>query len=486
MQQTVSIPLEKIDANRYRIPKEAVPGMRVDGLIFINEELLKQVQNDPCLQQVANVATLPGIVKWSLAMPDIHWGYGFPIGGVAATDVEAGGVVSPGGVGFDINCGVRLVRTNLEAEKVRERIRDLTYQLFRDIPCGVGQSGDIRLTPSDERAVMRQGAKWMIQNGYGRAEDTTFMEEEGCFEGTDPSTVSNRAIERGARQIGTLGSGNHFLEVQEVCDIYDEPAANLFGIFKGQLTVMIHSGSRGFGYQVCEDALRELTTTPQKYGISLPDRQLVCAPVRSPEGEKYLNNMRCAINYAFANRQGLLHLARKTFERFFQMSPRDLGMDLVYDVTHNIAKLEEHTVDGRKKLLCVHRKGATRAFPKGSPFVPEKYRSVGQPVIIPGDMGRNSYLCLGTEKAMELSWGTTCHGAGRVLSRVKAKQLGRGRNLLKEYAERGITVCCRGKWEVWEEASHAYKDVNEVVHVCHEAGLATKVARMRPLGVIKG
>jgi len=486
MAEAVNIPLIKEDEYRYRIPKESVKGMRVDGRIYIDETLLKNVEHDQCLQQVVNVATLPGIVKYSLAMPDIHWGYGFPIGGVAATDVENGGVVSPGGVGFDINCGVRLVRSELEVDKIKDKIADLTRALFRNIPCGVGKGGDIHLSSSEEKGVMRKGAGWMIEHGYGQPEDLPFMEEEGCFKETDPSEISARAVERGSKQLGTLGSGNHFLELQEVCDIYDESTANVFGIFKGQLVVMIHSGSRGFGYQVCDDALRKLITTPSKYGISLPDRQLVCAPVRSPEGQEYLNNMRCAINYAFANRQGLMHRTRETIERFFQMSPRDLGLKLVYDVAHNIAKLEKHVVDGKEKLLCVHRKGATRSYPKGSPHIPEAYRQVGQPVIIPGDMGRYSYLCVGTEKAMEESFGTTCHGAGRVLSRTKAKKLGKGRDLIKEYAAMGITVCARGKWEIWEEASHAYKDVNQVVNVCHKAGLAKKVARMRPLGVVKG
>jgi len=326
----------------------------------------------------------------------------------------------------------------------------------------------------------------MVEKGYGVAEDIPFMEEEGCFKDTDPSLVSQRAVERGLKQLGTLGSGNHFLELQEVCDIYDEQAANVFGLFKGQLVVMIHSGSRGFGYQVCEDALRELASTPGKYGISLPDRQLVCAPVKSPEGEKYLNNMRCAINYAFANRQGLMHRTRQTFETIFGMSPRELEMNLVYDVTHNIAKLEKHQIDGKEKLLCVHRKGATRSYPKGSPHIPEAYRNIGQPVIVPGDMGRYSYLCVGTQTAMDETFGSTCHGAGRLLSRTKAKKMGKGRNLFKEYADKGIIVCARGKSEVWEEASYAYKDVNEVVSVCHNAGLAQKVARMRPLGVVKG
>lgn len=486
MEKTVNLPLIKVDENKYRIPKEAVKGMRVDGLIYTDENLLKDIQHDPCVQQVANVAFLPGIVKYSLAMPDIHWGYGFPIGGVAATDVEKDGVVSPGGVGFDINCGVRLMRTELEAAKIKDKIADLTRALFQNVPCGVGIGGDIRLSPEQEKEIMRKGAKWMIESGYGEPEDLPHMEEEGCFQGADPSTVSERAIKRGAKQIGTLGSGNHFMEIQEVCDIYDETAANTFGLFQGQVVVMIHSGSRGFGYQICDDALRELASTPGKYGIALPDRQLVCAPVKSPEGEKYLNNMRCAINYAFANRQGLMHRARQTFERFFQMSPRDLGMRLVYDVAHNIAKLEKHKVNGEERLLCIHRKGATRSYPKGSPFIPERYRNVGQPVMIPGDMGRNSYMCVGSEKAMEETFGSTCHGAGRLMSRVKAKKMGKGRNLFKEYADKGVTVCARGNWEVWEEASYAYKDVNEVVDVCHKAGLAKKVARMRPLGVIKG
>ncbi|MFA6610572.1 MAG: RtcB family protein [Candidatus Omnitrophota bacterium] len=477
--------LERIDEYRWRIPKSHKPGMRVDGVIFANERMLETILSDRAAQQVANVAFLPGIVKNSYAMPDIHWGYGFPIGGVAATDVEEGGVVSPGGVGFDINCGVRLVRTNLTVDEVKPRLKDLVYALYNDVPAGVGSKGDIKVSVKEERKLLVDGAKWVVDHGYGTAEDLESTEEHGAFKGADPAAVSERAYERGKDQSGTLGSGNHFLEVQVIDEIFDKEAAAEFGLHLGGVTVMIHSGSRGLGYQVCEDYTRSMVHCLSKYGIEVPDRQLACAPVKSPEAGQYLGAMRCAANYAWANRQCLMHLARKTFEKVFAMSPRDLGMTLVYDVAHNIAKLERYKIDGKERLLCVHRKGATRAFPPGHPDLPAKYQKTGQPVIIPGDMGRNSYLLTGTRGAEETFY-STCHGAGRLMSRSAAIRACRGRSISKELEKKGIIVLSSGRETLAEEAPEAYKDVNEVVDVVSGAGISKRVCRMRPIGVIKG
>jgi len=479
-------PLERLDECRLRIPREYKPGMKVDGIIYADDNLMADLRKDQAPEQVANVAFLPGIQVASLAMPDIHWGYGFPIGGVAATDPEEGGVVSPGGVGYDINCGVRLIRTNLELDDVRPRIQELVGALFRDIPCGVGREGSIRFTPQEEKHILEQGAAWVVRRGYGRPEDLERTESGGCLEGADAGAVSDRAMERGRGQVGTLGSGNHFLEVQVVDEIYDPTVAEVFGLHRGQVTVMIHSGSRGLGYEICDNYIQKLQDVPRKYGIELPDRQLVCAPVRSPEGARYLAAMRCAANYAWANRQVLMHLMRGIFEHFFKMSAERLGLELVYDVAHNIAKLERHVVNGRERELCVHRKGATRAFPAGHPEVPEAYRSVGQPVLIPGDMGRYSFLLVGQPRAMELTFGSACHGAGRLLSRTAAIKAARGRSIKKELQSQGIYALARGRHGLDEEQPAAYKDVSNVVEVVHRAGLARKVCRMRPLGVIKG
>ncbi|PIQ83633.1 MAG: RNA-splicing ligase RtcB [Candidatus Omnitrophica bacterium CG11_big_fil_rev_8_21_14_0_20_63_9] len=459
--------------------------MRVPGLIFTSEKLLQDVAADQSLQQVANVAHLPGIVKASMAMPDIHWGYGFPIGGVAAVDAKDG-VISPGGVGYDINCGVRLVRTELTEDQVQPVLKALIAQLFRDIPCGVGMSGDIRISRKDADRLMRQGSRWVIQQGYGAPEDLEHTESGGCLEGADPSRVSDRAFARGDDQLGTLGSGNHFLEVQVIDTVFQEGIANQLGLFQGQVTVMIHSGSRGFGYQICDDYLDVTEAAMRKYGIRVPDRQLACAPLSSEEGQAYLGAMRCAANYAWSNRQCLMHLARMVFERVFQQTWQQLGMRLVYDVAHNIAKFEKHQVEGQERLVCVHRKGATRAFPPGHPETPPAYREVGQPVIIPGDMGRHSYVLVGTQTAMEESFGSCCHGAGRVMSRAEAVRKASGRSIEQELAQQGIVVMGRGRKGVAEEQPAAYKDVNDVVEVVHGAGLARRVARMRPLGVIKG
>jgi len=479
--------IKKIDSFHWEIPASYKPGMKVPGLIFASEALIDSILKDKAPEQVANVAFLPGIVKYSLAMPDIHWGYGFSIGGVAATDPDKNGVISPGGVGYDINCGVRLVRSELTLKDIKPKLQDLINSLFNNIPSGVGSSGDIRVSDKEESEIFVKGAGWAIKKGYGVKEDLEYTEDRGSIEGADPDKVSDRAYERGRKQSGTLGSGNHFIEVQEIDEIYDEHAANIFSLFKGQITVMIHSGSRGLGYQVCDDYVKSMVRCLSKYNISVPDRQLACAPINSEEGRSYLAAMKCAANYAWANRQCLMYLTREVFENVFDKSWKDIGLDLVYDVAHNIAKMERHQVDGKEKILCVHRKGATRALPPDHPDVPDKYKETGQPVIIPGDMGTHSYVLAGTRGAMNETFGSTCHGAGRRLSRSAAIKKCRGRQIDRElFQKSGIIVRAKGRSTLAEEAPEAYKDVTSVVDVVHEAGISRKVARMRPLGVIKG
>ena len=478
--------LIKIDDYRWEIPQTYKPGMRVPGLVYADEKMLRLIKEDQSLEQVANVAFLPGIVSRSMAMPDIHWGYGFPIGGVAATRVSDG-VVSPGGVGFDINCGVRLLRTNLTEGEVKPKIEKLLTDLFHNVPSGLGSEGKIRLKGKEIEKLLYKGAAWAVEAGFGEAEDLEYTEEHGYMQGADPEKVSEKAKTRGMPQSGTLGSGNHFLEAQVVDEIYDHTIAQVFGIDDvGQILLLIHTGSRGFGYQVCDDYLKTMGTATRNYGIELPDRQLACAPVKSPEGQSYLSAMACAANYAWANRQCITHWARESFGKIFNKSPRDLGMRVVYDVAHNIAKIEEHLVEGKKLTVCVHRKGATRAFPAGHPDVPKEYRKVGQPVLIPGDMGRYSYIAVGTERAMRETFGSTCHGAGRVQSRSAAKRSARGSDILAELAAKGIAVKVASISGLAEEASSAYKDVTEVVHVTDAAGISTKVVKARPIGVIKG
>ncbi len=462
-------------------------GMKVPGRIYASRKMIeKYLQNDESVKQVVNVAHLPGIQKYSLAMPDIHWGYGFPIGGVAATDVQEG-VISPGGVGYDINCGIRLVRTNLTLEQVEPRLQKLVDNLFHHIPTGVGSSGAIRkLSPKEIRKILQKGAAWAVENGFGEENDLLLTEENGCLPGADPDAVSTRAIERGLDQAGTLGSGNHFLEVQLVEEIYDEKIAAVFGLFKGQITITIHTGSRGLGYQVCDDYLKILVGAINKYGLVLPDKQLACAPIQSKEGKDYLGAMAAAANFAWNNRQTIMALAKNTFMQTFNMSAQDLGFQLVYDVSHNIAKIEEHEIGGQKKKVCVHRKGATRAFPANSPQIPEKYRAVGQPVLVPGDMGRYSFVAVGTDQAMDDTFGSTCHGAGRVQSRHQALKSVRGSDVVAELRKKGIIIQAKGMRTIAEEMPHAYKDVAEVVDVMHQSGISRKVAKLRPLGVIKG
>jgi tRNA-splicing ligase RtcB len=475
--------LKQIDAYRWELPRQG--NMRVPGRIFASAAMLKGGDQLEPLKQVSNVATLPGIVKASMAMPDMHWGYGFPIGGVAAFDWEQG-IISPGGVGYDINCGVRLATSALVEKEVRARLEDLVNALYQYIPCGVGSTGSLKLTGQEAKRVLREGSQWAVRQGLGEASDIDHTEDGGRMPNADPQAVSQRALDRGLKQLGTLGSGNHFLEVGVVEKIYHAEAARAMNLFEGQVTLMLHSGSRGLGYQVCDDYLASMTRTVKNLGFELPDRQLVCAPIQSASGQRYFDAMACAANYAWTNRQILLHRSREVFQRVFDISPRTLQMQLLYDVCHNIAKQEEHLVNGEKRLLCVHRKGATRAFGPGHPALGEIYRRIGQPILIPGDMGTASYVMLGTQQAMEETFGSTCHGAGRQLSRTAAKKASRGRALQKELADKGIVVRWTGRATLAEEMPDAYKDISQVVQVVHEAGISKKVAKLRPIGVVKG
>ncbi|MFO0911958.1 MAG: RtcB family protein [Pirellulales bacterium] len=479
-------PLERLHPYCWRIPKSYRPGMRVDGLIYADYRLIERIREDMAPEQVANVAFLPGIQRASLAMPDIHWGYGFCIGGVCATDPKEGGVISPGGVGYDINCGVRLIRTNLTRSDVQPHLQRLVPELFRQVPTGVGRGGKYRFSHAQLQELMLVGPAGLEQYGLAVPRDIAYAEGHGRLEGARPDFVSRRALDRGFDQCGSLGSGNHFMEVQVVDRIFHADAAQAMGLSPDQVCVMIHSGSRGLGYQVCDDALRKLRHVPQKYGIALPDRQLVCAPVDSDEGAEYLGAMRAAANYAWCNRQLLTWQAREVFEQVFGRSWEDLGMDLIYDVAHNIAKYEQHVVDGQSKMVWVHRKGATRAFPPHHPEVPREYAEVGQPVLIPGDMGRASWVLVGQPGSMLETFGSACHGAGRVLSRHAAVQKAQGRRIDDELRQRGVIACARSWKGLAEEQPDAYKDVDIVVDVVEQAGLAAKVARMRPIGVIKG
>lgn len=460
--------------------------MRVPGRIYASEKLMRQIQQDESLKQVRNVACLPGIVKYSLAMPDIHWGYGFPIGGVAATDARSG-VISPGGVGYDINCGVRLLRTDLNADDIRPGIKDLVTALFNAVPSGLGSHGAIRkLQRKDVREVLLKGAGWAVENGFGTSSVLNFIEDNGQLDGADPDVISERAYQRGMPQLGTLGSGNHFIEISRISDIFESEIAEKLGLIPGNIAVFIHTGSRGLGYQVCDDFIKVTLAAIRKYDIHVPDRQLACAPLDSPEGRDYLGAMRGAANFAFANRQVISALIEAALLKVLNISPADLGFRLIWDIAHNIAKIETHDVDGQERRLCVHRKGATRAFGPGRSELPLEYRETGQPVLIPGDMGTESYLCVGTSQAMLETFGSSCHGAGRVLSRTQAKKKSRGRNLYGELAKAGIFVMAEGKTTMAEEMPDAYKDVTEVVNTMHNAGITKKVARFTPMGVIKG
>ncbi|MHA1568494.1 MAG: RtcB family protein [Alphaproteobacteria bacterium] len=473
----------RIDDYRLLLPRAG--GMRVQGIIYADRELEKKLASDEATKQVRNVAHLPGIVGASLAMPDVHWGYGFPIGGVAAFDLNEG-VVSPGGVGYDINCGVRLAITNLDLPDVKNDLARLADFLFAALPAGVGRGGDIKLNAKELRKVLRDGAAWAVSHGWGEQSELAHIEDSGVIADADPEAVSKRALERGADQLGTLGSGNHFAEIGVVDEVFDAPVADVFGLRPGQITVMVHSGSRGLGHQVCDDSLGVMNRYVREKNLQLPDRQLACAHANSSEGRRYLGAMAAAANFAFANRQILLERARRALLAALSLSPRELGLRTLYDVAHNIAKIEKHEVEGKTRKLVVHRKGATRAFSPGRPQVPEAYRAVGQPVLVPGDMGRASYVLVGTDKAMSETFGSSCHGAGRLLSRKAAVKKARGRRIDEELRGQGIIVRAAGRGTLAEEMPEAYKDVSNVVDVVHGAGIARKVARLRPLAVVKG
>ncbi|MGB8779790.1 MAG: RtcB family protein [Candidatus Bathyarchaeia archaeon] len=483
---TEKVPLEKIDDYSWRIPKYK-SGMRVPGIVYANRDLLEKMQTDRTLQQCVNVAHLPGIYKHAITLPDGHEGYGFPIGGVAATDYEEG-VISPGGVGYDINCGVRLVTTNLSEQDVRPKLSQLTNAIFDNVPCGLGsRRKDFKVSLDDLDRLAVEGVYWAIDHGLGWPEDADHCEESGCMKNADPDKVSSIAKNRGLTQIGTLGSGNHFLEIQKVDKVVDAKTAKTFGIeHEGQVTLMIHCGSRGLGHQVCSDYLRVMERAVQKYKLLLPDRELACAPGKSQEAQDYFQAMACAVNYAFVNRQTILHWIRQSFRQVFNEDPEKFGLKLVYDVAHNIAKIETHNVDGVQKKVWVHRKGATRAFPPGHAEVPAAYRSAGQPVLIPGSMGTSSWLLVGAEKAMQLTFGSTAHGAGRRLSRSAAKRNFWGGDVKKALEKRGIQVRSASATVLAEEADPAYKNVDTVVEVSDKVGIATKVARFVPLAVVKG
>ena len=480
------VPLEKVDDYTWRIPKYK-PGMRVPGMVFANESLLEKMRTDRTLWQCTNVAHLPGIYKHAVTLPDGHEGYGFPIGGVAATDYDEG-VISPGGVGYDINCGVRLLATNLSEQEIRPKLSQLADAIFGNVPSGLGSARkDFKVTAGDLNRLVVEGVQWIIDRGLGWAGDAEHCEERGCMKNANPDKVSTTAKNRGLTQIGTLGSGNHFLEIQKVDKIYNPRTAKVFGIEEeGQVTVMIHCGSRGFGHQICSDYLRVMEHAVQKYKIALPDRELACAPGNSSEAQDYVQAMACAVNYAFSNRQAIMHWVRQSFQQVYHTDPEKFGLKLVYDVAHNIAKAEIHQIDGAKKKVWVHRKGATRAFPPGHAEVPPDYRSEGQPVLIPGSMGTSSWVLVGAEKAMELTFGSTAHGAGRMMSRTAAKRKYWGGDIKAALEKRGIVVRAASASVLAEEADPAYKNVDVVADVSDRIGIATKVARLVPIAVVKG
>ena len=481
------IPLEKIDDYSWRIPRFK-SGMRVPGIVFADKDLLEKMQTDRTLEQCVNVAHLPGIYKYAITLPDGHEGYGFPIGGVAATDYDEG-VISPGGVGYDINCGVRLLTTNLSEKDIRPKLAPLANAIFDNVPCGLGsRRKDFKVSIHDLNRLAVDGVQWIIDQGLGWDGDAEHCEERGCMKNANPDKVSSDAKNRGLQQVGTLGSGNHFLEIQKVDKIFNSETAKTFGIeFEGQVTTMIHCGSRGFGHQICSDYLRVMERAVGKYKLVLPDRELACAPGNSNEAEDYYQAMACAVNYAFANRQSIMHWVRHSFQQVFREDPERFGLKLVYDVAHNIAKIETHQVNGGpRKKVWVHRKGATRAFPPGNSEIPSDYRGVGQPVLIPGSMGTSSWLLVGAEKAMQLSFGSTAHGAGRMLSRSAAKRNWWGGDIKQALEKRGIYVRAASTVVLAEEADAAYKNVDAVADVSDKIGIATKVARFVPLAVVKG
>ena len=475
----------KIGENQYQIDADPNLGMKVPVKIYADEPLLQKMLLDRTIMQARNVSSIPGIVGQSIVLPDGHEGYGFPVGGVAAMDAEEG-MISPGGVGYDINCGVRLLRSNLSEQTVRSKLKDLVTDLFSSIPSGVGSKGAVKLSNSELDEVLVKGVNWAIDHGYGSSDDSDVCEENGQIQNANPDKVSDKAKKRGTPQLGSLGSGNHFLEVQKVAEVHDEEAANRMGLKEGTITILIHCGSRGFGHQVCSDYLRVAEQAMEKYDISLPDRELACVPNTSEEGESYRKAMFSALNYAWSNRQMITHWTRKSFERVFNQTESDLDMKLVYDVAHNIAKVEKHKVDGRERKVVVHRKGATRAFPANREEIPSKYRDLGQPVLVPGSMGTASWVLLGQPNSMDLSFGSTAHGAGRTMSRSKARRNYTEENVKKSLNDKGIFIKALTRDGVVEETPQAYKDVDSVVNVSHNLGIATKVVKLVPIGVIKG
>lgn len=476
---------KKINDYLWELPQTFREDMRVPVRVYADAALLEDALGDKSIEQAVNAATLPGLVKYVLVMPDVHQGYGFPIGGVAASALPDG-VISPGAIGYDINCGVRLLAAHVTREEIDDQIDDLARALYRNCPSGVGTKGHLRIAEKEFDQVLTQGSRWALKQGYAYEEDLDHTEEFGTMPGADPEKVSARAISRGRPQVGTLGAGNHFIEVDEVTSLYDEEAARVLGLFPGQVVVQIHCGSRGFGHQVCTDYVSQFQSAVRKYGIHLPDRELVCAPMNSPEGKDYIGAMACAANYAFANRQVLAHFIRRSFEEVLAGHVKDFDLHQVYDIAHNMGKIEEHRIDDKTIKVCVHRKGATRAFGPGSDVLPDDLKPIGQPVLIPGSMGTASWVLLGTEGSMAQSFGSTCHGAGRVMSRSKAKKMIRGDKLRDELAGRGIVVQAGSMPGLAEEAPQAYKDVDRVIEVVSKAGIARKVARLEPLAVIKG
>src|SRR5512138_2916689 len=477
--------LIQISETEWEIPTYIRADMRVPVRLFATREMLEQIKDDKSLDQAINTATLPGLVGHVIVMPDMHQGYGFPIGGVAATEYPHG-VISPGGIGYDIGCGVRLLASSIEFESARGEMDTLATLLKKYCPSGVGKEGALKVNIKELDHVLSDGSRWALKNGYASEADRARTEESGSVEGADPARVSERAKARGREQIGSLGAGNHFIEVDVVDEIFNEEAANVMGIYHGCLTVQIHCGSRGLGHQVCTDYVQQFQSAVRKYGIDLPDRELVCAPLDSPEGQAYLAAMRAAANFAFANRQLLAHSARRAFEETFASRTHNWHLHQVYDIAHNMAKIESHEIDGKEMKVCVHRKGATRAFGPGSPGLPPEYRKIGQPVIIPGSMGTASWVLVGTQDSMTRSFGSSCHGAGRVMSRSEAKREVRGTELRQELEKRGIRIRAGSMSGLAEEAPSAYKDVDMVVETVSEAGIAKKVARLRPVAVIKG
>ena len=475
-----TIELKKVGESLFEIPKKGK--MRVPARVFIDERMASSSETQESLVQLRNVACLPGIKKWAIGMPDIHYGYGFPIGGVAATSVD-NGVVSPGGVGYDINCGVRAILTNFTREEFKKHLEKVLMEIYRTVPAGVGSTGIINLNKKEHKRVVEKGAEWAVEKGYGDEEDLIYCENKGCLGGADFADISNEARERGKDQLGTLGAGNHFLEISYVSQIFNPGAAEVFGIFQDQVIIMFHTGSRGFGYQICDDYLRKLR---EKRMFELPDPQLVSIYISDPLGKAYLSAMKGAANYAWANRQIITQMVRDSFRNVFKLSPSEMGMRVLYDVSHNIARIEEHDINGRKEKVCVHRKGATRSFPAGSPDIPPEYSGIGQPVLIPGDMGRSSYILRGLSGSMEKSFGTTCHGAGRALSRRQAVKRAKSRDIAVELEKKGILVLSVSKKTLKEEMPEAYKDVDEIVKIVEENDLAGRVAKLIPMGVMKG